>query len=32
MLADGRSGADIVAAWADGVARFRERRARYLLY
>jgi uncharacterized protein YbbC (DUF1343 family) len=32
MLVDGRSGAEIVAAWQSEVARFRERRAPYLLY
>jgi hypothetical protein len=32
MLADGSSGADIIAAWRDEVARFRAQRARYLLY
>lgn len=32
MLANGRSGAEIVAAWQAEVARFRERRAPYLLY
>jgi uncharacterized protein YbbC (DUF1343 family) len=32
MLADGRSGEEIIAAWADEIARFKERRARYLLY
>jgi uncharacterized protein YbbC (DUF1343 family) len=32
MLANGRSGAEIVAVWQPEVARFRERRAPYLLY
>jgi len=32
MLADGRDGAAIVAAWQDEVARFKARRAPYLLY
>jgi uncharacterized protein YbbC (DUF1343 family) len=32
MLAGGSSGAEIIAAWRDEVARFRARRARYLLY
>jgi uncharacterized protein YbbC (DUF1343 family) len=32
MLADGHSGADIIAAWQEEVARFRTQRARYLLY
>ncbi|HEY1243840.1 MAG TPA: DUF1343 domain-containing protein [Hyphomicrobiaceae bacterium] len=32
MLAGGSSGAEIVAAWRDEVARFRAQRARYLLY
>ena len=32
MLANGRSGADIIAAWQAEVARFRAQRAQYLLY
>jgi uncharacterized protein YbbC (DUF1343 family) len=32
MLADGASGADIIAAWQDEVARFRAQREQYLLY
>ena len=32
MLADGRDGAAIIAAWQDDVARFKARRAPYLLY
>jgi uncharacterized protein YbbC (DUF1343 family) len=32
MLANGRSGADIAAAWQAEVARFRSQRAGYLLY
>jgi uncharacterized protein YbbC (DUF1343 family) len=32
LLADGRSAADIIAAWQPEVARFRAQRARYLLY
>jgi hypothetical protein len=32
MLAGGSSGAQIIAAWRDEVARFRAQRARYLLY
>jgi uncharacterized protein YbbC (DUF1343 family) len=32
MLADGRSAAEIIAAWQEEVARFRGQRGRYLLY
>jgi uncharacterized protein YbbC (DUF1343 family) len=32
MLADGRSAADVIAAWQDEVAQFRARRSPYLLY
>jgi hypothetical protein len=32
MLADGRTGTEIVAAWQAEVARFRAQRAGYLLY
>jgi uncharacterized protein YbbC (DUF1343 family) len=32
MLMDGRSGAEIIAAWRTEVARFRQQRAPYLLY
>ncbi|MBO0763166.1 MAG: DUF1343 domain-containing protein, partial [Hyphomicrobiaceae bacterium] len=32
MLASGSSGAEIIAAWSEEVARFRAQRAQYLLY
>ena len=32
MIVEGRSADEIRATWADGLARFRERRAKYLLY
>jgi uncharacterized protein YbbC (DUF1343 family) len=32
MLADGRTGAEIITAWQEEVARFRELRAPYLMY
>lgn len=32
MLTSGRSGDDIIAAWQDEVARFRDARAHYLIY